>query len=723
MSEDDKSPFSFTLFLPPLTHRVIITVCEPVVLLAAYTKHAHFAHPTSQTFSEVIPFSQTQSLPLVRSRTLTSRSSEMHNVQIVDIADEEVQPPRRPRFTTFEKRRSGGFGLSEDDLLSTQDEGHDNDITLAIDSVFRPRRRTPPAQAESVSSVAAVSVRSARSSVAPTAEHKLVESGRATRFGKSSSPELGHPDAIEADVVNLVDEIEGKSHRVETSRLPSPNSPEERRRSRSASRQSTGGAKIVNQIQPKQRRKSTLDDDSLYWSDASAVVEPPVGLFSRPIHSAQTIDLSDDDDNDVFEHPGSQLPSPVISASASEEPEPAPASRYVPLECYDALQDFATGDAEDLEAAPVRASTPVREDFDLPATSPLSKSLAAFLDEADVQDRLLRDAETRSPPLSQALPSSPLSKSLAAFVDDSEEHDRLIRDAETRSPASSQDPASDVAEPEADDEETLDKNDIQFLGSTSRTSEKRKSSPSTSISSRTTPSSRPPRSTSTIEDDDVWSLSFPRSAGKAKVDPPSPFLAASYDDEDELSDLASLSELDVSDIEADETDPDLDEVDLDLDTSVADDVDSGEESGEVDEHDGIGAEEERWEDGVSEMLVEVETVSFVEEATQAVADEAMDTLAVVFKRKPGGEEVEEKVEQEVVQKGSVQTEKVPVDLGGAFPSPSLPVSLSFADRPRLRTDDGYAAEREVMRQFLEKGRRSSGQSSSLSSFPSLPNSD
>ncbi|GAA6031969.1 hypothetical protein JCM8097_003366 [Rhodosporidiobolus ruineniae] len=78
--------------------------------------------------------------------------------------------------------------------------------------------------------------------------------------------------------------------------------------------------------------------------------------------------------------------------------------------------------------------------------------------------------------------------------------------------------------------------------------------------------------------------------------------ADSSSDMEQETEQESLRGLD----ETDERDPDLDEVDLDVDGSVAHDLDTDVESDEVDDRDGMGIEEEKWVDGVSENLREEE---------------------------------------------------------------------------------------------------------------------
>jgi hypothetical protein len=599
------------------------------VLTAAYSKLPYFVH-SSPSSTASAPLSQTQSIPLVRTRTLTGRNDGIDGND-GDDGDEEMvvnnkeKVYRRLRLKLLQIKRSG-FGLSEDDLYSAPEEGSEAGAGSDIESSSSSspaERRAPSLTTASAASLAGVSNVSVRGSPIPLGgEKKGKKDGKTDyeRFDKSSpSSFTTQLDVLDQDDRHTDENIEDKFRSV-VFRLPSPNSPDERRRSRSLSGQASSAgvwqassSKLVNQLQPKQRRRSTLlsdDEESIDWPAASAQLSAPVGLFSRPSNDCELLNAviseASEEPEDLVADKGSSPRHGVRVAEVEKK-------RYFLPEPYDSFDVFA-GEG-DVSQTPPRAITPVGFDFDPPASSPVSKSLAAFLEEAEEQTRLVRDAETHSPSASPNPPSS-LFGDIEADLADLEELKETAR--------------CDALSAIASASSLIDALDSKSYGAIASSIQRRS------------------KLAEDESEDDVPFFSFPPSTGRVKMSSMTtpPRLTALESDESSYEDVANSEDdesLSVdSDFEADENDPDFDEVDLDTDVSVAHYVDSGAESGEVDEHDGMGAEDERWEDGVSEMLVEVE----MEETP--LEEEA-------------GEEQKVEKEEKVEQKKEVPTEKVAVE--------------------------------------------------------------
>ncbi|GAA5945704.1 hypothetical protein JCM10213_004865 [Rhodosporidiobolus nylandii] len=651
----------------------------PVVLVARIsTKSALAPAPAPSRTHFSVP-STARNKSLARSRTLTE--------QVISLSDEEgaEEDMQSTQFLPLSKQavksvKRVGFGLSEDDLLASQEDSDDGDGDLTMmdlePATLAPLPRRPASsvsKAESVASLAAASNMSVRGSPVP-----LMDKASAEACAQLSEVHALSPSPVvapEGDRPSVHDGANGENE-TPSFRLPSPLSPEVD--GGSSPRLSLDNLQQADEELAGQKHSRSLPQHCATPrgdEEASEVMEDldeeplpqPSGLFSRPAPSLLNKRLSKldskmvDDSSDIDAmSQASHLPSPVLSAKddadiwslpdfgeqqASGSLEALPRlvqarsrEASVPATNEKAVQTTAGGAFEwrlddlgfaaqafDEDVGSVyRASTPAGRDFSPPATSPLSKTLGAFLDEQEEQERLVQAAEREA----SADPPSSL------FGDDGLEGDADEIGAwdfsdvipALRLPAAVVSPgrSSPLRErsPELSDENILDSCEIvesQDEGvvvaavDSDGEEEDGKAAAATSklraVSEELVAGEAKLKAAASVLRNLAQAMAEEERKGEALA-------RAHVDKSDHLVDDASDVSSQIEE-EHQSSDPDLDAFDLDLDGSVAGDVDEGNES-EFDEYDGLGVEEERWEDGVSEL---VEAKDSVEKVTASDDDD------------------------------------------------------------------------------------------------------
>ncbi|GAA5897362.1 hypothetical protein JCM6882_001867 [Rhodosporidiobolus microsporus] len=315
--------------------------------------------------------------------------------------------------------------------------------------------------------------------------------------------------------------------------------------------------------------------------------------------------------------------SPAVSDLAGSQfflPTPALATTSLPSDLGADHESYVNMDHPNF-----RARTPVGRGFSPPTTSPIGMSLKAYLDDLDEEERLVRDAETEEPePHAEA--EKELQRAPSSLFEEDESGRSKLTLAEVEAELASLDefllqnpPASaaQVAEQlrAVEPKPAPVKIKWTFAAGRFQKEETPKRAPDVQMKEDDTPVSE--EEDEEEDEPEEEEQESPESDLSELDDDDDEEEEEEEDDNDEEED--PIEDPDSDDFEADvasplAVDPDLDAVDLDVDVAVAKDEDEGLSSGdEVDDRDGMGVEEERWEDGVSEKLEQEEVEKAVSE--------------------------------------------------------------------------------------------------------------
>ncbi|GAA5859669.1 hypothetical protein JCM8547_006185 [Rhodosporidiobolus lusitaniae] len=693
-------------------------ICKPVVLVAKFSSKPLLSLGSS-TQSAPLSHSSATSAALDRSNTLTGPGADIANlsvgsdVEMDGFASTFVHGNSDKRTTSCRRIK---FGLTDEDLLvSAEEEDDDADVTFVRPRSFSPPSRCPASKAASSTSIAAVSNLSVRGSPVPRVGKHDDEASVVNSYSsrRSDSPVEVVSSAADRGLAE-------KNSKHSSYRLPSPLSPENADKRPLQGGDSDGDGEMADLSERiewaalQRRHASYSDDDGELESHAApAALSAPTSLFFRPTASPAPSSLASKNrttrfdsvttsisELDMVSQPGSHLPSPVASPRSEEVDDFVDEDRLweLKVEARAAAQAAADAEQEIAERKASQGQSSLR--YHPLEFSTWSGGFARDEDDEEFDD-IPHIARSNTPPGRPFSPptSSPLTKTLADFLVEQEEDERLVRDAESHAPESDDPPMSLFEDDEAEEAEEVEA--VEEVQEVVPTAVKEEQQEKVTSSIRRTSSQGPMEvrisigEALSVDPADIVSrfarkdghpstlaeygeqlkqaaasfATFPMQRNEEeKLEPAESAPGDSCDeDEDEDEDEAAyVASSDISDFETDEVsmsaDPDLDSVDLDADASVGEEVDSGSNVEEVDEQDGLGAEEQRWEDGVSENLVE-----------KSVADD--------------DEEEEEREEEEqkemAVEEEQAAGEKAAVD---------------------EVADDGHAAERKGMQAFLDKGR-------------------
>ncbi|GAA6006587.1 hypothetical protein JCM10207_004985 [Rhodosporidiobolus poonsookiae] len=623
-------------------------MCKPVVLVVGYTDSPRLAIPLSSSTNGRSFARLPASAALSRSRTLTERLSREPSTS--DDEDDYLRATSKTTSTKPSKHHAGhlkrhGFGLSEDDVLDSNDELEEGNKTFDASADFRSTQMDRP---ESANSLAAASNVDLRGSPIPGAKSNGADAGEddcddqpqtLKMVDRSASPW----PAFDGESPESASQLAKDS----SARLPSPVSPETNAVRKVLRKPSTPPLPVLidSMDSPIQAEEDhILHDENDVAAESSEVENEPLpilplpsSLFSRPGASTSASPApsqakkafpslpSDDDAMSVSSH----LPSPALSAESvvDSEVELVSDAEHDP-DSQDDQDDqkenddvLAVADDSDMEQSAEPEEAP-KADFlaDLvEGQRELTLNFAAFrraaaayktddptLPSADLDLDLDADVSLElrpatppgrdfSPELDAvAIPaSSPLPSHLIDdFLDDRDEQEILVREAESEEPRKDievDEPPQEVGADLVIEEEHAD---------------------------------MPPLVSDGGDVDLV--VEQPDSTSSTALTPVQ-------------TDAESLDSQDAADVEVDmqdddELDPDLDEVDLDVDGAVGKDVDTGLSDfdlvEDIDNEDGLGAEQHRWEDGVSEKLEQAEKVQAEKAASTEEEDDGYTSEGV-----------------------------------------------------------------------------------------------